>query len=159
MRRRSSAAFACIRAGISSEKSSRSRSGILFQIHSLVRLPARRKRSKSSKGVLSNRCRQSAMRAVAQRHGCGALAGTEEHLFGLRRRVLQRRKAGALVAAVAERLACGLAAGAPPIFLARLDLDWNRRSAAYRRLLAHVTLPLRYEPRLRRRLLPVRAPA
>src|SRR5450755_1107283 len=81
------------------------------------------------------------MRAVAQRHGRGALAGAEEHASGFRRDELQRRKAGAFVAAVAERLISGLAAGAPPIFLARLDLDWNRHSAAYRRLLAHVAPP------------------
>src|SRR5207245_3852864 len=85
--------------------------------------------------------RQVFVRAVAQRHGFGALAGAEEHALALGRDELLRFEARALMAAVAKRLALGAAAGAPPIFLARGEFDRQRRSAANGWLFAHVALP------------------
>src|SRR5580704_9106161 len=98
--RKSSAARACMRAGISSEKSSSRRSGM-----------DQRDRSE----IL--------MAAVAHRLVGGAFAGAEPGLFGGGRLVLDRREARAFVRAVAERLRLRTPAGAPPVALAGLDVD------------------------------------
>src|SRR5215475_12353896 len=80
---------------------------------------------------------QPLMAAVAHRAAAGALAGAEPSLLRLLSLPLDRRERRALVRAVAERLRLRAPAGAPPIALAGLDIDRQRRAAADFRLCAH----------------------
>src|SRR5262245_5610430 len=85
---KSSEARGCMRAGISSDRNSSNRSGIVPQ-------------------------RQ--MRVVADRRLPGLLAGAQERAPIALHVPFHRLDAGALVRAVAERLALGAAAAAPPV--------------------------------------------
>src|SRR5262245_48436387 len=85
------------------------------------------------------------MCAVAQRLVGGLLARAEERLLAFRRGPLHRRERAALVAAVTERLFRRFSARAPPVILAGLDIDADRRTTRNYRLFAHLTL-LRYRP-------------
>src|SRR5262245_23777802 len=71
----------------------------------------------------------------------GALAGADPGLLRLLRLPLDRRKPRALVRAVAERLALRAPAGAPPVTLARLDIDRERGAPADFRLCIHAGAP------------------
>ena len=63
------------------------------------------------------------VRSVALRHITGFLAAAEPDLPVFFRRVLDRGKARAAMGSVAKWLVFALPAGAPPIILARLDID------------------------------------
>src|SRR5229473_2655922 len=136
-----------MRAGISSEKSSSRRSGIrgVTFLHPplqgrviVCRTPApSQTRPGAAWSTECSRHRQRLMRAAAERLCRGLLAGTEPHLFALRRRPLHWRERGALVRAVAERLVLRLAARAPPVVLAGFDIDADRLPSSNRTLLRH----------------------
>ena len=67
-----------------------------------------------------------AVRAVAHGNCRGMFASAEPDFPGLGSGILLRRDTGALVRSIAKRLAFTLAAGAPPVFLACLDIDTIR---------------------------------
>ena len=62
------------------------------------------------------------MGAVAHWLACGHLAATEKHLFRFRRFEFHRQEFSILMRPVAERLICALAAGAPEVCFAFLDV-------------------------------------
>src|SRR5262245_24488380 len=86
------------------------------------------------------------MAVVADRGLGGALAGAQQRAPGALGGPFDRTKRRALVRAVAERLALRAAARAPPVGLARHQVDLDRHSSADRplvRLVSHCPLPLR----------------
>src|SRR6516164_7611641 len=111
--RKSSAARACMRAGISSENSSSSRSGI----HELL------------------------VAAVAERAASGALARAKPCLLGFLSLPLDRPELRYLVRPVAEGLFLGAPAGAPPIALAGFHIDRERSTSSDLGFCAHVAPP------------------
>jgi len=70
------------------------------------------------------------VRAIAERRVGGVLAATEPDGAATGGLVLERREFRTFVGTVAERLFGGLAAGAPPIGLALLDVDGHRGAAS-----------------------------
>src|SRR5262244_672512 len=103
-----------MRAGISSEKNSSKRSGIVPQ-------------------------RQ--MRVVADRRLLGLLAGAQERAAIALHLPFHRLDAGAFVRAVAERLALRAAAAAPPVGLAGDELHQRRLEMPLPRFAAHWFTP------------------
>lgn len=82
------------------------------------------------------------MRPVAARLLAGLLAAAERERLALFSLELDRAEPGALVRAIAERLLATLAARAPPIGLAGLDIDPIRAFLrAQRQSLGHHILP------------------
>src|SRR3984893_1015848 len=105
-----------MRAGISSENSSSSKSGTQRR---LLRLRCRR------------RLRwQLFVAAVAHRAFAAAFAGAEPDLLRFFCLPLNRPEFRHFVRAVAKRLRLRAAAGTPPIAFAGFDIDRNRRTAA-----------------------------
>src|SRR3954452_11619869 len=80
------------------------------------------------------------MAVIAERRARGALAGAEVHHARALGDPFHRLEPGALVRAVAERLRLGAPAAAPPIGLAFLHAEQQRRAAADLRI-AHAAPP------------------